>query len=340
MVELHAGTVKQQSSPVEPSGSKNNRAIATAQPTKILIADDSAVYRKLLEHTLADKQYTLVFAHDGHEAIRCIAEQHPDLVILDWVMPDYSGLEICQRIRSSSRSTYAYIIVLTGKSEKQNVVAGLGAGADDYLTKPFDKDELVARVGVGRRVIQLHREIESKNVLLQELALTDVLTGLPNRRAIEQWAARQLSGAVRHGCSFHVVMADVDHFKVVNDTHGHDAGDFVLRRFAEILKTNCRSSDICGRMGGEEFLLAFSHSSDENAALFAQRLRAQLEATSFVFKDQLQPVTASFGIAGLKAGRASDFTSLVSQADSALYLAKRGGRNRIEIVPTTDEALV
>ena len=340
MVELHAGAVKQQSfSSVELKGPVNNRVIATAQPTRILIADDSAVYRKLLEQTLGDKEYALVFAQNGHQAIQRMAEQPADLVIVDWMMPDLTGLEICEHIRSRPDSAYSYIIVLTGKSEKQNVVAGLGAGADDYLTKPFDKDELIARVAVGHRVIQLHRQVEAKNVVLQELALTDMLTGLPNRRAIEEWAARQLSGAVRHGFSFHVVMVDIDHFKLVNDTHGHDAGDCVLRKFAQMLKTSSRSSDICGRMGGEEFLLAFSHSSDENALLFTERLRAQLEATSFVFNGQARPITASFGIAGLKPGRASDFASLASQADSALYLAKRGGRNRIEIVPTTNEAL-
>ncbi len=198
------------------------------------------------------------------------------------------------------------------------------------MLKPFDQDELVARVGVGHRVIQLHREIEAKNVLLQELALTDGLTGLPNRRAIEQWPARQLSGAVRHGFSFHVVMADIDHFKLVNDRHGHDAGDFVLRKLAQMLKTNCRTSDICGRMGGEEFLLAFTHSSDENAALFID-LRSQLQATDFVFKEHALAVTASFGIAGLKRAKTSDFNSLVSQADAALYLAKQRGRNCVEV---------
>jgi two-component system, cell cycle response regulator len=343
MVEPSAAGVKQEViSFIEPKAHSINRVIATEQPIKVLIVDDSAVYRKLLEQTLADRQYVLIFATNGHEAMHRIAEHHPDLVIVDWMMPDLTGLEVCEHIRSkpdSADSAYSYIIVLTGKSEKQNVVAGLGAGADDYLTKPFDKDELIARVAVGHRVIQLHREVEAKNALLQELALTDMLTGLPNRRAIEEWAARQLSGAVRHGFSFHVVMSDIDHFKLVNDTHGHDAGDFVLRKFAQMLKTNCRSSDICGRMGGEEFLLAFSHSSDENALLFTERLRAQLEAALFVFNGQVRPVTASFGIAGLQTANGLDFSSLVSRADSALYLAKRGGRNRVEIAPTVSEAL-
>jgi two-component system chemotaxis response regulator CheY len=286
----------------------------------------------------------LIFAKNGQEAVQRIEEHNPELVIVDWLMPDLTGPEICQHIRARPNTSYAYIIVLTGKSEKQSLVAGLEAGADDYLTKPFDAEELVARVGVGLRTIQLHREVEAKNVLLQQLALTDALTGLPNRRAIEEWAGRQLNGAIRHGFPFHVVMADLDKFKLVNDTYGHDAGDSVLRRFAEILKSNCRASDICGRMGGEEFLLAFTHASDEDAAMLTERVRAQFAAEQFRFRKHTLSFTASFGIAGLKVMKVTptslqthkhrDFKSLLSQADAALYSAKRLGRNRVEIAPS------
>jgi two-component system, cell cycle response regulator len=310
------------------------------QPVKMLIADDSAVSRKLVEYALSDKRYFLIFAKNGREAVQCVAEHNPELVIVDWIMPDLTGPEICQHIRSRPETSNAYIIVLTGKSEKQSVVAGLGAGADDYLTKPFDQDELAARVGVGLRLVRLHREVEIKNVLLQELALTDGLTGLPNRRAIEEWAARQLSGAVRHGFSFHVVMADLDHFKLVNDTWGHAAGDMVLKKFAEIMRASCRSSDICGRMGGEEFLLAFTHASDENAAMVTERVRARLEAAEFQFREHKLTVTASFGVAGLKATEPSDFSLLLSQADAALYSAKRQGRNRVETASATGPLLL
>jgi PleD family two-component response regulator len=172
------------------------------------------------------------------------------------MMPDLSGIELCEHIRNHPRQTYTYLIILTGITEKNKLVKGLAAGADDYLTKPFHSEELLARVGVGHRIVELHRQLEAKNRLLEELALTDPLTGLPNRRAIEEWATRQLSGAARYGFSFLVVLADLDHFKAVNDTHGHDAGDAVLKKFAEILKTNSRRSDICGRIGGEEFLEA------------------------------------------------------------------------------------
>jgi diguanylate cyclase (GGDEF)-like protein len=304
------------------------------QQTKVLVADDSAVSRKLVEHTLSEKQYSLVFAKSGRETVQLFAEHHPALVIVDWLMPDLTGIEICQHIRSKSQASYTYIILLTGKSEKESVVEGLAAGADDYLTKPFHHEELIARVGVGLRIIGLQREIEAKNLLLKELALTDALTSLPNRRAIEDWATRQLSGAARYGFSFWVALADLDHFKNVNDTHGHDAGDTVLRSFSEILKTNSRRSDICGRIGGEEFLLILTHANEENAVGVIERVRAELQATKFNFDGDALTVTASFGIAGFQGTQAPDFNRLVAQADVALYSAKRRGRNRVELAET------
>ena len=153
------------------------------QIIKVLVADDSAVSRKLVEQTLHEKRYSLIFAKSGREAIDLFAEHHPALVIVDWIMPDLTGLEICKHIRSKKKASYTYIILLTGKSEKESVVEGLAAGADDYLTKPFHHEELIARVGVGLRIMALQREIEIKNAMLQELALTDPLTSLPNRRA-------------------------------------------------------------------------------------------------------------------------------------------------------------
>jgi two-component system cell cycle response regulator len=301
------------------------------RPIKVLVADDSAVSRKLVELTLSEKQYSLVFAKSGRETLDLFAEHRPALVIVDWIMPDLTGLEICQHIRSRAQASYTYIILLTGKSEKESVVEGLAAGADDYLTKPFHHDELIARVGVGLRIIGLQREIEAKNLLLKELALTDALTGLPNRRSIEDWATRQLSGAARYGFSFWVALADLDHFKAVNDTYGHDAGDNVLKTFSEILKSNSRQSDICGRIGGEEFLFVLTHTTEENAKRVIDRVRAELEATHFNFDGNSLKVTASFGLAGFVGTRAPDFNRLVAQADAALYSAKRQGRNRLEL---------
>jgi diguanylate cyclase (GGDEF)-like protein len=296
----------------------------------ILVADDSPVYRKLVERALAQKQYSVLFAKSGLQAIELFAKHQPALLITDWMMPDITGLELCKRIRRDLQTSYAYIIILTSITDTDKVVSGLAAGADDYLTKPFHAEELLARVGAGLRIVDLHRQIEAKNRQLEELALTDALTGLPNRRAVEAWAARQLQGAARHGFPFWVVMADVDCFKSVNDTYGHDAGDTVLKQFAEILRGNTRSSNICARIGGEEFLIILTHAERGNTETVIERIRQLFQAQRFKFGDRSLCVTASFGISGLQGRAAPDFDLLVNEADLALYSAKRNGRNRIE----------
>jgi two-component system, cell cycle response regulator len=302
----------------------------TAPNLTVLVADDSAVYRKLVEHALSAEQYQIVFAKNGREALDLFAKHRPSLVITDWTMPDISGVELLGHIRRDFPESYTYVILLTGMTDTVKVVSGLASGADDYLTKPFHAEELVARLGVGRRMVDLHRQLEVKNRLLEELALTDPLTGLPNRRAVEAWALRQLAGAARHGYPFWVAMIDLDRFKNINDSYGHDAGDVVLKKFAEILKTSTRSSEICARMGGEEFLLVLTHAEKPNIEIAIGRIRKQFETHRFKFGEASLGVTASFGISGFQGGKAPDFNVLVNQADSALYSAKNNGRNRIE----------
>jgi two-component system, cell cycle response regulator len=296
---------------------------------RIVVADDSPVYRRLVEDTLADDQYAVASGKNGREAIALVAAHQPAVVITDWEMPDITGLQLCNQIRRD-RDSYRYIILLTSNTEKNQIIEGLAAGADDYLTKPFHPGELLARVAVGRRIAELHRQVQAKNRLLEELALTDPLTGLPNRRAIEHWATRELKGAHRHGFSFWVVMADLDRFKNVNDAYGHEAGDLVLQKFAELLKANTRSSNMCGRIGGEEFVLVLSHIGKEDVLTAIERIRRQLEAERFSIGSSLVGVTASFGISGLQGSSTMEFNELLRAADAALYVAKRGGRNRIE----------
>jgi diguanylate cyclase (GGDEF)-like protein len=299
----------------------------------VLVIDDSSVSRKLLELRLSQQQYNLVFATTGREAIELFEKHRPALVIMDWMLPDLTGEELCSRIRVSSQN-YTYIIVLTARTDKEGVVNALEAGADDHLTKPFDRGELVARVAVGVRTIELHRQLETKTALLEKLALTDALTGLPNRRAIENWAAGQLSGATRHEFSYWVVQVDLDHFKQVNDTFGHDAGDEVLKKFSKILKANTRRSDLCGRWGGEEFLVVLTHAPRKDALAVIERIRRELEITPFTFAGCTINVTASFGLAGFEGHeKPSVFSKLQALADAALYAAKRGGRNRTELAP-------
>jgi two-component system chemotaxis response regulator CheY len=295
----------------------------------ILVVDDSPVYHKLVADVLANESYAVLFAENGEEALNLFSAHAPSIVITDWNMPDFSGLELCKRIRAQANSPYTYIIVLTSNSEKESVVQGLAAGADDYLTKPFNPGELLARIEVGRRIINLNRQIDAKSKLLEEEARTDKLTGLPNRRAIEEWAVRQMRAAARHGFPVWVVMTDIDSFKKINDTYGHDAGDAVLQTFAELLKRNTRASDICGRLGGDEFVLVITHVDAESITLTIERFREQFAALSFPFVGQSVSTSASFGVAGLSSGTMPDFGMLLKQADKALYEAKRGGRNRV-----------
>ncbi len=297
--------------------------------TNIIVADDSRVYRRLVEEALAAEQYEIHCASNGTEAVNLFLKHYPAVVITDWEMPDLTGIELCAKIRQQQKS-YTYVILLTSNTDKDQIVHGLRAGADDYLTKPFHAGELLARVGVGYRVAALYREIEEKNRMLEELALTDSLTGLPNRRATEDWATRQLSGAARHGFAVWIVIADLDRFKRINDSYGHEAGDQVLKKFAAIVRTNTRSSNLCGRLGGEEFVIVLSQTDRSGACIAIERLRQNLEHEKFDFAGSAVSVTASFGISGFQGKGAPQFSELLRQADDALYVAKRNGRNRVQ----------
>jgi diguanylate cyclase (GGDEF)-like protein len=300
---------------------------------QVLVVDDSEMYLKLIEHTLSREFDCVHQARNGREALEIFERERPALVITDCMMPDVGGLELCQRIRAA-QSSYVYIIMVTSISETENVVKGLAAGADDYLTKPFHTDELLARVKVGRRLIDLQRQLEEKNRLLEHFALTDSLTGLPNRRAIEAWATHELPASLRHGFSFWVVLIDLDHFKRVNDAYGHDAGDRVLKVFADILRSNTRSSDISGRIGGEEFLHVITHADETHMPMVVERTRARLHGHTFVFNGTVVTVSASFGVAEFdRSAPVPAFSELVARADRALYRAKQLGRNRIEFEP-------
>jgi len=313
---------------------------STSQPFTVLAVDDSAIYRKLVDQSLSRERYAVLFAKNGREALDLFAKHQPTVVITDWNMPDMEGLKLCKHIRSDFPDCYCHLILLTSNSNKEQVVEGLAAGADDYLTKPFHSGELVARVEVGLRFVELHRQIQSKNRRLEDLALTDSLTGLPNRRAIDVWAPRELSAAARHDFPFLTVMADLDLFKKINDTHGHDAGDTALKAFAEILTAHTRKSDMCARLGGEEFLVMMTHADKEGAKTAVERIRQQFEGTKFAFGNHTMTATASFGIAGFRGTKPPDWNVLVARADAAIYAAKHKGRNRIEFEQVTCDAVV
>ena len=303
---------------------------APREPVNILIVDDSPIYRKLVEHSLPGADYTFLVAKNGSEALKLFHDHRPSLVITDWSMPDFSGPELCKKIREGSQQHFAYLILLTSNDRKEQIIEGLSAGADDYLTKPFHPGELVARVEVGRRMLDLHRQIEAKNKQLEEMALTDALTSLPNRRAVDLWASRQISAASRHGFPLWVTMCDLDHFKKINDTFGHDAGDAVIKAFAEVLRVNTRQSNICARLGGEEFLMILTHIDKAQVTIAIERVRERFAALKFDFEGKSASATASFGVAGYTGGAAPDLNSLLVRADKALYSAKNRGRNRVE----------
>ena len=311
-----------------------DRAAPAVQDTsggrlRVLAVDDSPFSRKLLEHALADQPYEVVFAKDGREALASISEFRPNIIITDWMLPDLSGPELCRKIRSESIGRYTYVILVTSNVEKEHIVEGLAAGADDYLTKPFHGKELVARIGVGRRIIRMNREIEEKNELLEAAARTDFLTGLPNRRAVEEYAAKQLGGAIRHRFPLWVILADLNKFKAVNDQYGHLAGDEVLKRFAAVLKKSTRASDICGRLGGDEFILVVTHVPVEHVTNLAVRLGATFTIEEFTFEGQNIQITASFRVGGFEPPERPEFRHLLARADSVLYEAKTDGRVRV-----------
>jgi two-component system, cell cycle response regulator len=304
-----------------------------SEQVRILVADDSAVSRKLVEHALEAEFCKLYFAKNGREALHIFSEVRPHIVITDWMMPDTNGPDLCKKIREQSKEGYIYIILLTSSSDLEKLVEGLRAGADDYLTKPFHEKELLARIGVGRRIISMHREIEAKNRLLEEAVRTDHLTGLPNRRAVEEYARKQLSGAVRYKFPVWVLATDLDGFKFINDTYGHSAGDEVLRYFAAVLKANTREADICGRLGGDEFVVILTHVEGKHVPIFVERVQKALASHDFGFEGNETHVGASFGSAGLvELDEPKQFGELLAQADAALYRAK--AEKRKEAGPT------
>lgn len=293
-----------------------------AYRARVLAVDDSPFSRKLLERALAGEAYELLFAADGLQAMNIFERERPDIVITDWMLPDITGPKLCQRIRSEENGRYTYVLLLTSNVEKEKIVEGLEAGADDYLTKPFHAKELEARVRAGRRILEMQRTIEEKNRLLEHAARTDFLTELPNRRAVEEYGRKQLRGAIRHGFSFWVILADLNKFKVINDKFGHSAGDEVLKRFAAVLKKNTRVSDICGRLGGDEFILVVTHADRAGVIEFVERLQEGFANEKFKFSC---PVNSSFGIAGFTSPEEPDFERLLERADAALYASKIDG---------------
>jgi two-component system chemotaxis response regulator CheY len=310
---------------------------------KILIAEDDAVSRTILRRAVEKTGHECLAAADGEEAWG-LYKENPDLeaIISDWMMPGVDGLELCRRVRSEERDTYTYFIFLTALGDKEHLLIGLEAGADDYLSKPLDRDELQVRLISASRVTALHRrlaqqrdELEKLNRRLFEQSREDPLTRLGNRlRLREELEVLQARVERYGGHSYSVVLCDVDFFKSYNDHYGHIAGDEVLRKVAGQIGDQCRSGDTAYRYGGEEFLIVLPEQPLEIAVAVADRLRRSVEALGIPHesKDPPGPVTISAGTASTAALLTEDPKGpdeLLKEADAALYHAKEGGRNRV-----------
>ncbi|MGH9728869.1 MAG: GGDEF domain-containing protein [Candidatus Acidiferrales bacterium] len=298
---------------------------------KILIAEDDPVSRRLLEAFLRKWGYPVVAVAKGDDACALLdAEDPPRLAILDWMMPEIEGIEICRRVRERTGRPYTYMVLLTARGRKQSLLTGLKAGADDYLSKPFDAEELRARLQVGERILKMQDELIAARDALHYQATHDVLTGVASRGAAFEFLKRELARAYRENKMVGVVLADLDHFKAINDKYGHMAGDLVLQEVARRMTRCTRAYDCVGRYGGEEFLMIFPSSSDEVIQRLAERMRKAMEAAPVRTPESEIAITASFGVLVVRSSGQDDVNELLRTVDAALYRAKHAGRNRVE----------
>jgi two-component system cell cycle response regulator len=296
---------------------------------KILLADDEPIARTMLEHWLAGWGYEVTLARDGESALQALKDD-PELrlLVVDWVMPKKDGIEVCKAIRSGPQEPYVYIVLLTAKDDKSDIIAGLDAGADDYLVKPCNPLELKVRLRAGRRVIELQEQLVKAREGLRFEAMHDSLTGLLNRGAVLEQLTKELVRASRRGAPVAVLMGDLDHFKVINDTHGHAAGDAVLREAARRLKAGMRAYDSVGRLGGEEFIAVLPECDAKTGLSVAQRLCRSLAETPTKYNGTAIPHSISIGVAATDQFGSARADELIRAADAALYRAKHAGRSR------------
>lgn len=329
-----------------------------AKTLSILIVDDDPTSLVLLNSFLARAGYRVLTAVNGAEALRILGNEGPQVVITDWAMPEMDGVDLCRAIRSHEGISFTYVIIVTAhQTSDERLVEAFDAGADDYLSKPYKSKELLARLRAGERIVRLQGELANRNrevhrynaeveivnrklavanEELNRMATTDELTGLINRREAMNRLADCWAAANRHGDPLACITLDVDNFKKCNDAYGHAAGDQVLKRTADVLKSNTRSEDAICRVGGEEFLVICPRSTEAMATIGAERLRRAVEASTVRYCDVTLRVTISAGVAErLPSMMTPD--DLLRMADKALYKAKDRGRNMVQ--PANDTGL-
>ncbi len=302
---------------------------------RALVADDDTASRILLQKVLTKWGYDVVTASEGEEAWKILTgDNPPDLAVLDWMMPELDGVEVCRRIRALDLSSPPYLILLTSRGDKQDIATGLEAGAADYVQKPFDHDELRARLLVGRRFAELNRKLLDAHRELRRQALTDPLTHIMNRRAILMRLSEEMARAPRQGLPLSIGTLDIDHFKAVNDEYGHAGGDLVLQSVVDRALKALRPYDALGRIGGEEFLIVMPGVGPRDAEIVLERLRKIVRASPIEVSGQEITITVSIGGAVIQ-GESMD--ELLNRSDEALYRAKGTGRDCVVMAPLTED---
>jgi two-component system, cell cycle response regulator len=289
----------------------------------VLIEDDPNVSLMLARH-LERAGCSVRTAGSVQEARQSLRESEWDLVLVDRGLPDGDGIALCEEIRAAQ--AHGYIMILTGAASDADKMRGFESGADDYVTKPFNIEELIARVRAGLRIVDLQKALFASNRRLEEMSLTDDLTGLRNRRSVEAELNTRFGLAMRHRRAFAVAMVDVDHFKLINDSHGHQTGDAVLKGVASLLRRGTRLTDLAGRVGGEEFCILLPETALFEAIQFGEKIRALIASEPV----EGLPVTVSVGVASMPHSAFTSTDEIVYAADQALYRAKQRGRNRVE----------
>jgi diguanylate cyclase (GGDEF)-like protein len=306
---------------------------APLQRQRVLVAEDDPLYRRALERLLERASYEVDTVDNGVEALRAsLKSDAPRLLILDWVMPGMPGPEVCRALRhNATGERYQYILLLTAKDAKADTVTGLEAGADDYLTKPFDSQELLARLRVGTRILELQDKLLCAKKEMEYLATHDPMTGLWNRLAWNRLLVAEFERAHRNADGLAVLMIDIDHFKLVNDNFGHAAGDAVVHNMGEMLRSLVRTYDLVGRYGGEEFIVVAQQSSEASTYEYADRIRTALSESTVNFGNSSIAITVSIGAAFGSNLAACTPDAMVRSADQALYAAKARGRNCVVV---------
>jgi diguanylate cyclase (GGDEF)-like protein len=304
---------------------------------KILIADDEPVSRRMLQGLLVKWGYEVISAEDGNAAWEHLkASDAPRMALLDWMMPGQNAVDVCREMRRHRPEPYTYILLLTANDAKESVVEGLESGADDYLTKPFHPQELKARISVGLRLLELEDKLVQAREAMRFKATHDMLTGVWNRGTILETLDREISRSRREGLSLGVLIGDLDHFKSVNDTYGHIAGDAVLREITKRMQYDVRPYDAVGRYGGEEFLILLPGCDSTQTADKADRLRRVIAQEPVDTSAGLLNITMSLGGVATKDWPSDTANQILQMADTALYHAKEAGRNRVVMASAAD----